>query len=72
MKAMETKPEYTVVKKWMVQMLGLFNKVIKESLEMLYQNDSDYLFDSTKFETTFIYKPISYEEGIIETVKSMK
>ncbi len=71
-KAMGVKPEYTVVKKWMVQMLGLFNKVIKESVEMLYQNDSDYLFDSTKFEKAFNFKPISYEEGIINTAKSIK
>ena len=56
----------------MVQMLELFNKVVKESLEMLYQNDSDYLFDSTKFENTFNLKPTTYEEGIIETVKSIK
>jgi len=71
-KAMGVKPEYTVVKKWMVQMLGLFNKVIKESVEMLYQNDSDYLFESTKFEKAFNFKPISYEEGIIITTKSLK
>ncbi len=71
-KAMGVKPDYMVVKKWMTQMLGLFNKVIKESVEMLYQNDSDYLFDSTKFEKTFNFTPISYEEGIIKTAKSMK
>jgi nucleoside-diphosphate-sugar epimerase len=71
-KAMGVKPDYTIVKKWMVQMLGLINKVVKESKEMLYQNDSDYLFDSTKFEKAFNYKPISYEEGIIKTAKSMK
>jgi nucleoside-diphosphate-sugar epimerase len=71
-KAMGVKPEYMVVKKWMVKMLGMFNKVVKESVEMLYQNDSDYLFDSTKFEKAFNYKPISYEEGIINTAKSIK
>jgi nucleoside-diphosphate-sugar epimerase len=71
-KAMGVKPEYMVVKKWMTQMLGLFNKVIKESVEMLYQNDSDYLFDSTKFEKTFNYEPDSYEEGILATAKSIK
>ena len=71
-KAMNVKPEYMMVKKWMVQMLGLFNKVVKESVEMLYQNDSDYLFDSTKFEKAFNYKPISYEEGIIKTAESMR
>ena len=70
-KAMGVKSEYMVVKKWMAKMLGLFIKVIKESVEMLYQNDSDYLFDSTKFEKTFNYKPISYEEGIINTAKSI-
>lgn len=71
-KAMGVKPEFMVVKKWMLSMLGLFNKVIKENDEMLYQNYSDYLFDSTKFERTFNYKPVSYEEGIINTAESMK
>lgn len=71
-KAMKVKLEYMVVKKWMAQMLGLFIKVIKESVEMLYQNDSDYLFDSTKFEKTLGFVPTSYEEGIIRTAESMK
>ena len=71
-KAMGVKPEYMVVKKWMLSMLGLFNKVIKENNEMLYQINSDYLFDSTKFEKAFNYKTISYEEGIINTAKSLK
>jgi nucleoside-diphosphate-sugar epimerase len=71
-KAIGVKPEYMVVKKWMVKMLGLFSKVVKESIEMLYQNNSDYLFDSTKFEKTFNYTPISYEEGILNTAKSIK
>jgi len=71
-KAMGVKPEYTAVKKWMVQMLGLFNKVVKESVEMLYQNDSDYLFDSSRFEKAFSLKPISYDEGIVNTANSMR
>jgi len=71
-KAMGVKPEYMVVKKWMIKMLGMFNKVVKESIEMLYQNDSDYLFDSTKFEKEFNFKSISYEKGILNTARSMK
>lgn len=71
-KAMGAKPDYMVVKKWMLFLLGLFNKAIKENNEMLYQNDSDYLFDSTKFEKAFDFTPISYEEGIRNTAKSMK
>jgi nucleoside-diphosphate-sugar epimerase len=71
-KAMGVKPDYMVVKRWMLSLLGLFNKAIKENNEMLYQNDSDYLFDSTKFEKTFNFTPISYEEGILKTAKSLK
>jgi len=70
--AFGVKPEYTVLKKWMIKMAGLFNSNVRESVEMLYQNDSDYLFDSTKFENAFNFRPTSYEEGIIATVNSMK
>ena len=70
--AFGVKPEYTVLKKWMIKMAGLFNSNVRESVEMLYQNDSDYLFDSTKFEKAFNFRPTSYEEGIIETVNSLK
>ena len=71
-KAFGVKPEYTVLKKWMIKMAGLFNSNIRESVEMLYQNDSEYLFDSTKFEKAFNFRPTSYEEGIIKTVNSLK
>jgi len=71
-KAMGAKTDYMVVKKWMLSVLGLFNKVIKENNEMLYQNDSDYLFNSSKFEQKFNYNPISYEEGIINTANSLR
>ncbi|MDP2365820.1 MAG: NAD-dependent epimerase/dehydratase family protein, partial [Ignavibacteria bacterium] len=71
-KAFGVKPEYTVLKKWMIQMVGIFIPVVKESIEMLYQNEYDYLFDSTKFEKAFNFTPTSYQAGIVETVKSMK
>lgn len=70
-KAMGAKPEFMIVNKFMVRLLGLFIKAIKESYEMLYQNEFDYLFDSTKFEKAFNYQPVSYEKGIAETAKSM-
>ena len=71
-KALNVKPEYTILKKWMLQMVGMFVPVVKESIEMLYQNENDYLFDSTKFEKAFNFLPTSYQNGIVETVKSMK
>ena len=65
-------PRYTVLPRWMLQMVGLFNGDIRESVEMLYQNDADYLFDSSKFDKAFNFRATSYSEGIRETVKSMK
>lgn len=62
------KPATTVLKKWMIKLAGLFTTEIKEIYEMLYQNEFDYVFDSTKFENQFNFKPISYEEGIKETI----
>lgn len=65
-------PKYSILSKWMLQMAGLFNVVIRESIEMLYQSASDYLFDSSKFERTFSYKTTTYEEGIRETVRYLR
>lgn len=70
--AFGVEPKYTLLKKWMIQMVGVFVPVVKESVEMLYQNEFDYLFDSTKFEQAFNFTPTSYKDGIAETVKSMK
>jgi nucleoside-diphosphate-sugar epimerase len=64
-------PRYTVLHPWMVRMVGFFNNNVRESVEMLYQNDSDYLFDSSKFDKTFDFKATSYSQGIRKTVKSM-
>lgn len=66
------KSDFMVLKKWMIQMIGYFVPVVKESIEMLYQNEHDYLFDSTKFEKAFNFVPTSYSDGIAATVKSMK
>ncbi len=70
--AFGVEPKYMVLKKWMIQVVGMFIPVVKESIEMLYQNEYDYLFDSTKFEKAFNFTPTSYQDGIAETVRSMK
>jgi len=69
-KAFGTKPNYMILKKWMMQSFGLFNGDVKEMIEMLYQCESDYLFDSTKFEKAFNISPISYQEGLQEVATS--
>src|SRR4051812_33774473 len=42
---MQTLDNYSVITKWMMQLLGLFNHAIKESVEMIYQSEFPYLFD---------------------------
>jgi nucleoside-diphosphate-sugar epimerase len=61
-----------VIPKLMLHLLGLFVAPIRESIELIYQNDSDYLFDSSKFEKTFDMHPTSYAEGIKTTAQSLK
>jgi nucleoside-diphosphate-sugar epimerase len=58
------KPKYMRLSKWMLWLVGLFNKLIMGTVEMYYQADHDYIFDSSKFEKAFNFKPTSYEDGI--------
>ncbi len=44
--------------------------IMQEMKEILYQYDRDYVFDSSKFEKLFNFKPTPYLEGIKEIVKS--
>ncbi|MDD4968649.1 MAG: NAD-dependent epimerase/dehydratase family protein [Paludibacter sp.] len=68
-KELGIKPNYMVLKKWMLKMAGLFDKTIFESYEMIYQSEFDYQFDSTKFDEYFKFKPTSYTVGIRETIE---
>lgn len=70
--AFGVKTGYSVLQKSALKLIGLFNSNIKESIEMLYQNEFDYLFDSSKFEKIFNIKPTTYKDGINETVKLIK
>ncbi len=69
-KEMGVKPKFQAVPKFMVQILGLFIPIMKEMVEMLYQYDRDYVFDSSKFEKRFKFKPTPYIEGIKEIIKT--
>jgi nucleoside-diphosphate-sugar epimerase len=66
----DCKPDYMVLKKWMIKFAAIANPIIKETLEMLYQLEDDYLFDSSKFDNAFDFKATSYRNGLIETALS--
>ena len=64
------KPRYQVAPKFLVSIMGWFMPIMKEMVEMLYQYDRDYDFNSTKFEKTFKFQPTPYMNGIREVVKA--
>jgi nucleoside-diphosphate-sugar epimerase len=66
------KPGIQLLPRWQLATAGLFNTLMRELAEMLYQYDHDYLFDSTKFERRFDFTPTPYLEGIRETISRMR
>jgi nucleoside-diphosphate-sugar epimerase len=61
------RPRYRVLNRPMLKIAGWFNPTIGESYEMLYQSDSPYIFDSSKFARAFRFSGTPYAEGIRET-----
>jgi nucleoside-diphosphate-sugar epimerase len=53
-----------VAPRWMLGLMGLFVPVLRENMEMLYQFEHDYRFDSSKLEQAFTVQATSYREGI--------
>jgi nucleoside-diphosphate-sugar epimerase len=68
-KEMNVQPKTQLASRTMVKILGLFNPIMKEFVEMLYQYDRDYVFDSSKFEKMFNFNPTFYADGIKQIVK---
>lgn len=65
-KVFQTEPKFNAIDKLMLRLIGFFDKNSGGAIEMFYQYDHDYVFDSTKFEQYFKVKPTSYETGIRE------
>jgi len=65
-------PKIQILSAGMLRVAGLFQRTIKELVEMLYQYDQDYLFSSEAFEKEFGLKPTPYAQGIAETMRRLK
>lgn len=64
--------KYSIMPKWMVRFGGLFNPYAKEIVELLYQYDGEYIFDSSKFKKAFpSFAVTSYTEGIKQVVNEI-
>jgi len=51
---------------------ALFSPIAREALEMSYQNSLPYLFDSTRFESTFLTAPTPYGTGITRSLEAAR
>lgn len=71
-KELGTEPKFQVVPAFMLHILGIFIPIMKEFPEMLYQNEEDYIFDSSKFEKRFGVTATPPEEGIKSFIRSLK
>ena len=65
-------PKYRVLSRPLLRLAGWFNPLVAESYEMLYQSDSPYLFDSSKFAKEFGFAGTPYAAGIRATAASFK
>jgi nucleoside-diphosphate-sugar epimerase len=65
-------PKYRVWGRPMLRVARWFNSQVRESYEMLYQSDSPYLFDSTKFANQFGFARTSYRDGVRIAADSYK
>lgn len=63
-------PKVRVLRPWMLRMAGLFDRTVRELIEMLYQYEAPYIFDSSKFNRRFAFSPTPYERGIEATVQA--
>jgi hypothetical protein len=59
-----------VLSKPLLRVAGWFDPRVRESYEMLYQSESPYVFDSTKFAGEFGFAGTPYAEGIRIAAKS--
>ena len=65
-------PKVRVLSRPMLRLAGLLNTDVRESYEMLYQSDSPYIFDSTKYRNEFGFSGTPYKDGIRIAAESYK
>ena len=56
------------VRRWMLFLMGIFVPLVRENIEMLYQFEYDYRFDSSKVERALGLAATGYREGIAATL----
>jgi nucleoside-diphosphate-sugar epimerase len=58
-----------VAPRWMLRAMSLFVPVLRENMEMMYQFEHDYRFDSRKIEEAYGLRATEYREGVAAAVR---
>lgn len=66
------KPKLLVAGRPMVTVMGLFNPLMRELKETLYQWENAFVVDSSAFQTTFGLAPTPLQSGVAETCRTAK
>jgi len=61
--------EVSRIPRFLLAALGLFNPMIRELGEVLYQKEEKYIVDGSLFGSKFGFMPTSFEEGIRRTLE---
>ena len=69
---LKVEPKIQTIPLWMIKILGLFIPIMREFPEMIYQNEQDYIFDSTKFEKRFAVTATAPKDGIRILINNLK
>jgi nucleoside-diphosphate-sugar epimerase len=58
-----------VAPRWMLMLIGIFVPLVRENIEMLYQFEHNYRFDSSKVEKALGLTATAYRDGIAATLQ---
>ena len=58
--------------RWLLRLMALYTPVLRENMEMLYQFEHDYRFDSTKAERALGLTPTAYRDGIAAALHAIR
>lgn len=68
--AVDKPPRLRAVPTWQLRLVGLAVAEVRESIELLYQFEKDFLVDSSEFEQRFGFGPVPLEESLPQTVRA--
>jgi nucleoside-diphosphate-sugar epimerase len=63
-------PKHVTLSRPLVMLMGMFDPTMYEIYEMLYQNEDDYVFDSSKIERIFEIAPTPMREAVAQIVST--